>query len=222
MICSFISFKGGVGKSTLSQNVAVCLAHNDYKVGIIDADETRATIEWASVRGKAGIVPVIPVLELNEDRGFMKAVRNYYNENDFDFLIIDCPPSVSKIAEKIIGISHLVLFPMTPSGGSDLWVTRTIVALYLEHIEEYQKKVPANFVINRFDSRVNLHNAYMEVLQSYKDEYNIGTLETKLHNRIAYGESNSYGKGVYEYNNSQAKKEVIDLTNEILKISENL
>lgn len=222
MICSFISFKGGVGKSTLSQNVAICLAYNDYKVGIIDADETRASSEWSMVREKSGLTPKIPVLELNEDRGFMKAVRNYYQENDFDVLIIDCPPSVSKIAEKIIGISHVVFFPMTPSGGSDLWVTRTIVDLYLEHIEEYQKKVPAYFIINRFDSRVNLHNAYMDVLKSYDEEYKIGTLKSKLHNRIAYGESNAYGKGVYEYNNLQAKKEIISLTNEILTISENL
>jgi len=38
MIISISSLKGGVGKSTIAQNLAVCFAHQGYTVCIADAE----------------------------------------------------------------------------------------------------------------------------------------------------------------------------------------
>ena len=54
MIISSISYKGGVGKSTLAQNLAVALALDNYKVCIIDADESAATTRWFAIRHQHG------------------------------------------------------------------------------------------------------------------------------------------------------------------------
>ena len=50
MIIASISYKGGVGKSTVARNLAVFIAEQGQKVCIIDADETMATTEWFADR----------------------------------------------------------------------------------------------------------------------------------------------------------------------------
>ena len=52
MILSVTSLKGGVGKSTIAQNLAVCLAHNGYKVCIADADSNQSSLRWSSLRNE--------------------------------------------------------------------------------------------------------------------------------------------------------------------------
>jgi len=46
MIITIISFKGGVGKSTISQNLAVAMAHKGKDVCILDADPNESTTAW--------------------------------------------------------------------------------------------------------------------------------------------------------------------------------
>ena len=50
MIISFINQKGGVGKTTLSINVASALANAGHKVLLIDADKQGSSTAWASLR----------------------------------------------------------------------------------------------------------------------------------------------------------------------------
>ena len=57
MIISVTSLKGGVGKSTITQNLAVCFAHSGYKVCIADADTNQSALRWSSLRD-ADLPPV--------------------------------------------------------------------------------------------------------------------------------------------------------------------
>ena len=50
MIVSFLNEKGGVGKSTLSVNVAAYLAKKPRKVLLIDADTQGTVAAWAALR----------------------------------------------------------------------------------------------------------------------------------------------------------------------------
>jgi ATP-binding protein involved in chromosome partitioning len=115
------SGKGGVGKSTVTVNLAVALKRRGYSVGILDADITGPNIpkllgvEDKKVRpGEEGIEPVEAdgvkvmsmalLLESRDSavvwRGPMKmaALKQFLSEvnwGDLDFLLVDLPPGTS-------------------------------------------------------------------------------------------------------------------------------
>lgn len=122
------SGKGGVGKSTVTVNLAVALARKGKKVGIIDAD-----IYGFSVPDMMGIeerpqlvdnliVPVerhgVKVMSMGffvEDnapiiwRGPMlgKMLKNFFNEvnwGELDYLLLDLPPGTGDIALDVHGM----------------------------------------------------------------------------------------------------------------------
>ncbi|OEH93226.1 P-loop NTPase [Bacillus solimangrovi] len=116
------SGKGGVGKSTVSVNLAVSLARLGKKVGIVDADiygfsvpDMMGITERPKVRGEK-IIPVerfgVKVISMGffvEDnspiiwRGPMlgKMLNNFFDEvewGELDYLLLDLPPGTGDVA----------------------------------------------------------------------------------------------------------------------------
>ena len=74
MIIAFLNQKGGVGKTTLSINVAADLANRGYKVILIDADKQGSTSTWASLREDASF-QVVSLARENMARDALKLAR---------------------------------------------------------------------------------------------------------------------------------------------------
>jgi ATP-binding protein involved in chromosome partitioning len=149
-IIAVSSGKGGVGKSTVTANLAVSLVKNGAKVGIIDADifgpsiptmfncenEQPALVEKD---GKNFIVPIeqygvklisIGFLTPSDNaviwRGPMasSALKQFFSDADWgelDYLLIDLPPGTSDI--------HLTLVQSVPVTGALIVTTPQKVAL---------------------------------------------------------------------------------------------
>ena len=116
MVLSIVNLKGGVGKSTVSQNMAVYFATEDVKVCIVDTDfEQQTSMKWVEQRGDRQ--PRVPVFAITE-----KALSSNLAElkENYQLIIIDGTPALSTLASRVLLESDLVIVPITPT-GFDLW-----------------------------------------------------------------------------------------------------
>jgi ATP-binding protein involved in chromosome partitioning len=149
-IIAVVSGKGGVGKSTVSSNLALALASGGAKVGLMDADIYGPSVPimfgvrgdrpmMVEVDGKGMIVPLekfgiklmsigLLVDEKNAVvwRGPMasSAVRQFVTDvywGELDYLVVDMPPGTGDI--------HLTLMQTVPVTGTVIVTTPQDVAL---------------------------------------------------------------------------------------------
>lgn len=213
MIISVTSLKGGVGKSTIAQNLAVCFAHNKYKVCIVDADENQSSMKWSGLRSDD--LPVVPVFGVPDGQTLAKNVKPL--NKDYEIVIIDGTPSLSKLTSKIILLADLVLTPILPS-GLDIWATKK----FLEHYENAEllkdDPIPGFFILNQYNDKLLLNQEVKEVIEAWS----IKPLKSTLKSRVAYKEAVIQGMGVFEYKDNKAKQEIVDVVNELKKIMKKL
>jgi ATP-binding protein involved in chromosome partitioning len=149
-IIAVVSGKGGVGKSTVSANLALALAEGGASVGLMDADIYGPSVPMMfgvrgerplmkEVDGKGMIVPLnkfgikLMSIGLLVDeksavvwRGPMasSAIRQFVTDVDWgnlDYLVIDMPPGTGDI--------HLTLMQLVPVTGAVIVTTPQNVAL---------------------------------------------------------------------------------------------
>lgn len=210
MIIAVTNLKGGVGKTTISTNIAVCLAVRGHSVCVVDSDlDQHSSMEWAGAREESNVrVPVYGVAE----KQLNKEVEDLRKR--FDFVVIDGTPHLSELADRTILASDLVLIPLLPSiydfRGFESFLKRYDQVRNLR--EASGGKVAALVVLNRVMPNTNISKD----IETALGEHEIALAKTKLHNRVSYVDSATTGQSVLEFRDRKAKDEIEALVDEIL------
>ncbi len=204
MVISFLNQKGGVGKTTLSVNVAAALVSQGHRVLLIDADKQGSASTWAALREE----PNFDVVSMARENMAKEALRL---ASDFAFTIIDGPPHAEQIARSCIIASDFVALPIEPSGLST-WASDLTVRQVRE-AQDYKQTLQCGFVVSR-----KIRNTVIgRDIRAMAAEAGIPILHAEIEQRVSFAESMTMGKTIFEWSpRSPAVREIETLTNEIL------
>lgn len=106
-VFSIFNHKGGVGKSTISTNLAGYLSNQGHKVLFGDFDVQQSAHNWLLRRSPHAA----KICEWVIQNGKLSTP-----DDDVDFIIIDSPAGVSNdFLKKLVGLSDKVIVPLKPS-----------------------------------------------------------------------------------------------------------
>ncbi len=221
MIISIVNHKGGTGKTTTTVNLGSALAAQGYRVLLVDfdaqgslsyslgIDDSLATIADALV----GEVPIHQIIQERETMDILpaassladvelaiaKAEEHYHHLKTllnqltgYDFILIDCPPSLSLLTLNALTASDFVIVPMQ----MDVLALRGLDSM-LETVKNATRINPQLTVLGILtvmaDPRKNI---YLEIMNHIKTNYTERLFSQAIHSSVKAAEAPSYGKSV--------------------------
>lgn len=242
-VISLINHKGGVGKTTTSIGLGAGLVELGKRVLLIDLDpQSNLTLSlgvprqktsiYEALKGEAALNPVevrerlwvVPsTLDLSgaEMELINEAGREYILREavelvaaDFDFVLIDCPPSLGLLTLNALTSSHHVLIPLQ---------TEFLAMQGLTKIKQIVDKV--RFRLNKqlniigviatmYDSRKVLNRDVVETIKKYFGEK---VFETMIRDNISLAEAPAARQDIFVYSpKSSGAEDYLGLAEELL------
>jgi chromosome partitioning protein len=186
MIFGVLNQKGGVGKTTLSVNLAACLARTGARVLLIDADPQGSALDWAAARHGAPLFSVVGFPRATIHKEITQIGQGY------DHIIIDGPPRVTDLARSAIMASDIVVIPVQPS-PYDIWAAEEVVKLITE-ARVYKENIKSVFVVNRKITNTAIGRDVRDALAAYP----IHVLDASVAQRVVFAEAAAQGQAIFE------------------------
>jgi len=205
-VIAVLNQKGGVGKTTISTNVAHALQLRGNKVLLVDADPQGSARDWNEANG-ASLLPVVG-LDRETLPTDIKAIGAGY-----EYIVIDGAPQVAKLAAAAVKAANIVIIPVQPS-PYDIWAAADLVEIIKARQEVTDGLPKASFVISRAIKGTKLGKEVAEALEGY----GLPVCNAMTTQRVAYAATATEGLTVFsESTTNPAAGEIDALVNEILR-----
>ncbi len=137
--------KGGVGKSTLSTNLAGYFARRGYKVMLGDADRQQSSREWLKLR--SSLLPQIGSWDVDPNSNISRPPK------ETTHAVLDAPAgmTVKKLGEALAQVNRIIV-PLQPS-IFDILATKDFLEVLLETAQLRKNKASIAIVGMRVDAR---------------------------------------------------------------------
>jgi len=107
MILAILNQKGGVGKTTATINLGAALAAKEKRVLLLDLDVTQQSLVRQSRNVENVEVEVVTGVALS-------ARADKATQENFDFTLLDCPPTLGEEIASALKIADIALVPLPP------------------------------------------------------------------------------------------------------------
>ena len=198
--------KGGAGKTTLAAQLAVTWASNK-SVAVMDIDPQGSLSAWHGLRTANS--KDLKDIHLSDVSGWRVGTELDRLKNNYDIVLIDCPPHAETETKNAMRAATLVVIPVQPS-PMDVWATAPTVAFAED------QGTDVRLILNRVPPRSRLVEKVQDMLKDQK----LKVSKNALGNRVAFAASMMDGMGVTESEpSSQAALEIRAITKELERVS---
>lgn len=247
-IIAIANYKGGVGKSTSTGCIGAALALEGKRVLLIDLDAQQnltfmmcgkedpdvsvydalvkdAPLPIVNIRENLDLVPASLELARAEIDLTNKLAREATlktclkdHEDKYDYILIDCPPSLGIVTTNALVAANQLFIPLTaealPVKG---------LRMLDDIVSEIKRLVNPRLELGGvFFTRFNNRRLNKDVSDMIAQRYGDKVFKTKIRENIAVAEMPLYGKTIYEYApQSNGAADYKALTNEILERNKN-
>jgi chromosome partitioning protein len=202
----------GVKKGSFKRGLYHCLVMNEPLENVVMNTELEYLKVAPSDRNLAGAEVELVDFEQREFRlkKLVEAVRDQY-----EYIIIDCPPSLGLLTLNALTAADSILVPIqceyfALEGVTELWDTLVRIRRGLNPNLAIQ-----GFVLTMFDERTNLAN---QVVADLRDFLGTQVLSTLIPRNIRLAEAPSYGKPIILYDiKSKGAESYINLAKEVIE-----
>lgn len=242
-IISLLNHKGGVGKTTSAINIGAGLVELGKKVLLIDLDpQANLTLSlgvprqpktiYEAIRGECELAPytvrenldvVISTLDLSgaememiNEAGREFILRELFEpiEEEYDYIIIDCPPSLGLLTLNALTSSHFVYIPLQTEflAMQGLAKLKQIISKVKLRLNK-QLEIGGVFA-TMYDGRKVLNRDVVETIKKY---FGPLVFETLIRDNVALAEAPAQRQDIFAYNRSSpGAEDYLNLCKEIL------
>lgn len=181
---SFISPKGGVGKTTAATILATQLARK-ARVVMVDADPNHPIAAWAKLKGCPENIEIVS--DVTQDN-ILDRIETAAAEAPF--VVVDCEGTASLTVAYAIGASDLVV---VPTQGSQLDAVQAARALSLikNQAKQARRSIPHAVLLTRTNPAIRPRT--LGHIHDQLREHGVSLFETQLNEREAFRALFSFG-----------------------------
>lgn len=242
-VIAFANHKGGVGKTTAVASIGAALASMGYNTLVVDLD-AQANLTESLLQMKEGRTIYnalkerkdLPVVELRKNLSLVPSSldlagvelelsgtmsREYILKDliepissEYDFTLLDCPPSLGLIVVNAFVVSTDVIIPLTAEAlpFKGLTMIQDILAIVRKRLNPSLRL--SGIVLSRWEGR-KLNRMVEDTL---RQEYGTLVFDTKIRTNIAIAEAPLTKQDIHTYNEeSNGSKDYKTLTEELLQ-----
>lgn len=201
----------GISKSTIQATVYDVLINNVDAKYSLQITPYGVTVLPSSINlAGAEVELVSQIARENKLRGALDKIRD-----DYDYILIDCPPSLGLLTVNALNAANSVIIPIQCEFYALEGVTQLLNTIEIVRSNLNPLLAIEGIIMTMFDSRTRLSRQVVEEVYS-----NFGGLlyETLIPRSVKLAESPSYGKPVLAYDkNSRSAEVYVNLAREVLE-----
>ena len=243
--------KGGVGKTTTAQNLATGLAKKGKKVLAIDCDpQENLSFSCGILQPQKTIINVLLQEQIQDciikteqgidliasDERLLLADLTFQGQddifrlkaqiqklsNDYDFIIIDTPPTLNFVTKNCFIASDEIIIPMHTEAFSIQGLSKLLLTYNEARAKQKERGIPeveiVGILLTQYNGRSILNKVLSNQIDNISKQTGMKVFKSTIRNGIAIKEAQNNQTSIFDYDpRSKVAKDYEDFVNEYLK-----